>query len=526
MKNKIAILVLLLLSLTSFADSGERIIFDSTMRRVDAGGEFVLYKNFNALNAELQKSLPEAIHFINFLQNDRKHNKIFDELAQIILATLNMNALQSSAVSSKEYSAGVFVTRSVLYYGNNLNKDGLHSVFSKVNRPLRWQDLPATTKIAFRTTINPEKFDRVFTRNCRASKDPVIRALPDSDAAAVLRNLSGEITFLLCAPVKSPGQWHIMLQIPDSNGAIAALLKKNFPPAPGTNVAKILSATPLLAEITLSYNGKSLIFGQDITAVAAQQTLGSQPHIQLLANHLPANGVGFLVWNMDAQTATLLNMLTRQHGFDVFAKSTLISVQSAHQDSFTEVAVSDFSLVQTLQTLPLRIYGQALLPALARSRSKASSAACVNNLKQIITAFFLYDRKSASFPAPNGRAGLQKLVDAGLLAPQQLVCPANKAKGPIGSAVRSSGEKPVYIYIGAGISLDKLQNPAAYPVLFDAPGCAHGSNISVAFADGHVTQIRVPNYSEPSQVIGMLAKKYKYPPEILNSLLKAVSEAR
>ena len=148
------------------------------------------------------------------------------------------------------------------------------------------------------------------------------------------------------------------------------------------------------------------------------------------------------------------------------------------------------------------------------------------NLKKIAIALILHNEKSGSFPSPNGRAGLQKLVDAGLLAPQQLVCPAGKAKGSIGYAVRDAAEKNVYIYIGAGIALDKLQNPASCPVLFDAPGCAHGRTVSVAFADGHVAQIIVPDYSEPSQVIGVLAKKFKYPPELLNNLLKAVSEAR
>ena len=119
----------------------------------------------------------------------------------------------------------------------------------------------------------------------------------------------------------------------------------------------------------------------------------------------------------------------------------------------------------------------------------------------------MYAEDNNTLPAPNGKAGLEKLIPD-YIAKKDFSCPAN-------------GE--AYAYIGGALKLSELKTPAQYPIAFDLPG-AHGTAVNVLFADGHVMTLNIKNYNDPAQVIGELNKQFHYPPEIMDALLKAIAE--
>ena len=82
-----------------------------------------------------------------------------------------------------------------------------------------------------------------------------------------------------------------------------------------------------------------------------------------------------------------------------------------------------------------------------------------------------------------------------------------------------------YIYIGGIVSGDiaKVPNPSQVPLVFEKPN--HKQQCPVLFADGHVEALTIkPAYNNPNQVIGVLSKRYKYAPEMLDKMLKAIME--
>ena len=80
-----------------------------------------------------------------------------------------------------------------------------------------------------------------------------------------------------------------------------------------------------------------------------------------------------------------------------------------------------------------------------------------------------------------------------------------------------------YIYIG-GIYGKIPDNAGKYPVLFEKPGYHKVKYVNVAYADGHVEALQIPGYNNPAQVIGVLNRRNKYVPEMLDKMLKAITE--
>lgn len=122
----------------------------------------------------------------------------------------------------------------------------------------------------------------------------------------------------------------------------------------------------------------------------------------------------------------------------------------------------------------LPVGAAVLLPALSKARGKAQQVSCVNNLKQIALAMFMYaDDHEDQFPA---QADWEKNLKDYIGNEKVLICPAVN--------------KRIYIYALDGTKQDALEEPSRTILVYEDPReIGHGKKIAVAFADGHVETV-------------------------------------
>jgi len=219
-----------------------------------------------------------------------------------------------------------------------------------------------------------------------------------------------------------------------------------------------------------------------------------------------------------------------------------------------------FTLIELLVVVAIiAILAAILFPVFAQAKRKAVMNSCINNLKQISAAVNMYqndyderfplvtgfgrelDRVSTYFQlgTTNLRGGNERVWFQYLLLPyvkndKIFVCPAVGKNGTwqIGNQVLSFAEnwaseigttEPTTTYIFNARCLDTVTNqwyvisgqsegicdrPGDAPLIWDAPDgyaaqgsneatLAHGDAINIAYVDGHVKTLSVPNISHP-----------------------------
>jgi len=512
-------------SVTVFAVQSSSEIFKKTINRVDYGGDFLQYMNVTPTMQKLNK-LPDFIGDL-LTAFDIQDAATAKEVTGIIVKTLNFQTVKGIALSSREVAPESYLLKQFVYLGNDINTPSAFSMVPKNNSAIKWQDLPADTIIAFDSKILPGEFFKLLKTNLAESNDPQVKgvallidqlAMSGIDMQTITDSVE---SISLTISGRDPDTFGISFSITDNNGSITAKLAKIFPRHPGQNTVNIPIPSAPFPGIApaLFYGEKSLTFVSHPRLLnAPEKKLGDLPEFKKFASLLQSSGTGFMIINIDRELiSNSLSYMSKAISDSTFAQKycltpiRLFAVDSTLPDGFMLSVASNFSIPQIAMEIPVLVQSAIIIPALSSARSRARSVSCMNNLKLLGTGLMMYaDDHSNTLPAPNGKAGLEKLLPD-YIDKKAFVCPAD-----------NSGE--YYIYTGGALNIAKLQTPSRYPVAFDPPGLHKNNVVNVLFADGHVSTLSIKNYSDPAQVIGELNKQFHYPPEVMDVLLKAVAE--
>ena len=94
--------------------------------------------------------------------------------------------------------------------------------------------------------------------------------------------------------------------------------------------------------------------------------------------------------------------------------------------------------------------------------------------------------------------------------PSVFVSPADQKTIPAKRGGKHENANTSYVYLLSGIEFEKIQNPSAVPMLMEKPHLLplKRSRITVAFADGRVTSLKLPDAAKKScrEVVAELLK--------------------
>lgn len=171
-----------------------------------------------------------------------------------------------------------------------------------------------------------------------------------------------------------------------------------------------------------------------------------------------------------------------------------------------------FTLVELLVVIAIiGLLAGLLLPAVSRVRSKAIAQQCAANLKDMGTAFHLFQTTFGRFPSAvhGGKTKIACLIWSKKTGfdPKECVCPASGATvgdglkfhpdydndNKVGTVVGAASGWDAYLNYGAvaqgrAIPIDTTA-PARYPVASDTNQDWHAKILNVLFLDGHVEPI-------------------------------------
>lgn len=174
-----------------------------------------------------------------------------------------------------------------------------------------------------------------------------------------------------------------------------------------------------------------------------------------------------------------------------------LTVESQRMGALTCYGVRDrdtFSLHADLPMGAIRCVAAMLPEPVAQAREKARRAACMNNLREIVTACFIYSNEH-DLKFPQKLSELQPYV--GNL--EVFSCPAKPSELTRAEDIDS---KSSYTLIG-GFSLKDIKNDSERVVLYEDIENHAGSGANVAFADGHVEWVSAERLQELLKQAGL-----------------------
>jgi prepilin-type N-terminal cleavage/methylation domain-containing protein/prepilin-type processing-associated H-X9-DG protein len=152
-----------------------------------------------------------------------------------------------------------------------------------------------------------------------------------------------------------------------------------------------------------------------------------------------------------------------------------------------KIRVRGFTLIELLVVIAIiSILAALLLPAIANARERANRVKCVNNLKQLMLACFLYDAEGANGLVPGQflRRGDFPIdlrdVRSEMNEPRLFVCPSDRARTLAARVEDITDETCSYVYLSGykdGVN-------GNYVTLFDKSG----PYPETAWAEGDVIQ--------------------------------------
>ncbi len=486
--------------------------FNSSVKYVDAGGEFFYYSSNKAAIDMCNQYLPLILKTI---WEKESYAAVANDALDSSLKLLNLGAFKAQAASSVEVAPGIFVAKA--FSLTDMNAKSILIDPAAKNQPLNYLALPADTRVALKAQVNFAHIWNMLYDEVKNHPNPEIKKLTADldmikqqygvDAAAIACSIVGDLEILITGTTKENAA--IKVVIPDKDGAVAALLQK-FLPMTKENKA-VIPVKEIGMNFTIIYGkGKITVVSDEKLLAAPVKTLASSPNFQKFAKYLPVSGNGYMIVDIPQELIDYLYKELDINEAPVSFKTLLdkivkpiaiAAVFRVEKDGYYAVSASNFSLPQTVtmfQGLPVMLPILALADSMDRN-DKASALKCVNNLKQFSLACLMYAQDNKDTLPPE----LDALIEKKYL--DEEICED-------------------IIFLACGKNISKIQNPATFPIAI-CDRFSHDKNtVCVAFADGHVEAVEVPEEADDKGVIAILHKKYNFPAEYMDQILKLLAE--
>ena len=474
--------------------------FDKAIKQVDIGGEMLFYQNTDGIQNFFNKFVP------GLLQSALKDNQAAPLIIQgwnSFYKMINLSAFEACAASSRQIENDLYVMKSFLLF----DRQAKSLLFSPeiVNTPLYWQNFPANTIFAVKVRINLANFWKVIVNELQNSPDPTFQALlmqiamlkqSGMDVAAIISSVDGYLELIVAG--NNIKKTAIKLEIPDKTGALSAVIK------PLISQEK-LNIPDFPLEFKVSYAPGKVIFCSNERVFSGKTAkLGNLPIFKKFASQLPAQGNGVVVFNLSPNLISQIkSVLAAESQLSILCKflspMALLGIQSSEPTGEKTVTASNFSITQAYQSGSMIMPAAAvLLPALNSAREKARIANCLNSMKQFALACSMYaDSNNDVYPE-----SIEKLLE----------------KKFINNDICDN-----IIFLAPNLKYTGLTSAATYPIAICDRFNHKSDKICVAFADGHVVSIPIPENADEKEIIGILNRQYHFSPAVLNTLLKALS---
>ena len=509
-------------SVFSFTATAGNTAFKQALNKVDQGGEILAVYSQSQYYKQLIEKLSAAVPATD--------QQLQNQMTFRAYKALGIDKVKAHAFSSKEIAPGCWISKTYNYLGkeNMAMPNVYNSLATGSDRKLDFLSLPADTIYAASVDVNAATLYNLLYTEYNSKDDKAKQILASLQTTTkrygieldkLVASASGTYKILIAAT--TPGDLLIDIEIPDKHGAFADMIRKTLRlPKTATEATLPLFFMPVKTSLL---PGKVRITNEVQRSSTA--TLAQVPAFANYASRIGSTGTAYMVVNVTPQhTALMRSVMPPQIGSMLQLKPFSALVLTKHDPAGGYiVSAADFSMTSMAYNAGSTIMMGMILPALQNVRENARRGACMNSLRQIAVALLCYaDDNKNCYPQANGIAGLQQLIDNDYIAANIFACPGQSVK-PVYSGKKLTDACP-YIYIGGIIKdLSKETQLGTIPVAFSKPGI-HKDKANVAFADGHVQTIIVPGYNTPTQVIGVLSKQYKYNPELLNQMLRAVAE--
>ncbi|MBE6362793.1 MAG: DUF1559 domain-containing protein [Lentisphaerae bacterium] len=501
------------------AVAGNSADFKAALAKVDKGGEYL------AVSSSLDAA-QNWVKFLSALPPDKTNiGGVLGARLQKAFGTLLVKAQASSSI---EAAPGCWVFKNYQYTGKeNMHLPSLFQLLDIPDKKLDFAQLPADTVFAISGEVNIAGIYKLLYDEFTSKEDmfktffqqiPVLAKQRGIELDTMLDSISGNWKLLIAGT--NPGDLLVNIEIPDKNGALAAFIRKelNLPANAKEGVLPLF-----FMPVRTTFAGSKVILSTPPTNRKIKTTLAETPDFANYIANIGDSGIGYSLINITPQLiAVVKSFIPAQIAPAIkLAPFSALGLLKHDPAGAYSVAASNVSGTKMVTVGTTSVLTGILLPALNQAREKARMAVCVSNLKWIGTGLHLYakDHKDL-FPTPNGVAGLQKLIDGKYVDAKVFSCQSK----PVSYKDNKLSAQCPYIYIGGIVgNAAKVQKPSQLPVVFEKPN--HKQSCPVAFADGHVETLTIkPVYNNPNQVIGVLSKRFKYAPELLDKMLKAVME--
>ena len=491
----------LFLSTFCFANS-DRKNFVETTKYIDANGEMYHYSNTRGIEVLFNEKIPALIKI--FTKESPETDKEVSLIVNAVRNSFNVGAFKAYAMSSVDAGNGIYIMKSFVLFDRKAQSIFIDPKAS--NKPLNLEKLPADTRLAFKVDVNlahvwailKKEFSKtsIYKEFAHIAENPGINA--------ILNNFHGDIEFLLTGT--SLDNWAFRAAIPDKNGQIGALIRKEL----GTAIQNDMTEIPLDANVKIVVKlmkDQIVAYSSRKTAAQPQKALVSKPLYQSYAKYLPKNGSGYIVMDIPQEVITLLKASVNDPEFsqiiDLFLKPvSIVSVSTVEKDGAFSVCAANISFAQISQVGPL--FGglgtgaAILMPALKNARIRGRLVGCSNNLRQLGTGIFLYmDDNDGYLPTD-----LKDLVKKAYVNPEIL-------------------KNIVYVGPYEKIKASQFKTPSSY-ILAVCLDEGHKNRIAILFADGHVENLEL-NGEEP---VKFLQNEFKLNAADVDRISKRLKEAK